>query len=264
MTLVLDHVSVGYPSSGRVATVLQDFDLAVEPGQIVSIVGPSGCGKSTLLHSAGGLLPPAQGQVTLNGRVVDRPIPDQISFVFQEYNLYPWRTVLDNAAIGLRFARVGKRERRARALECLRAVGMADQADRYPSQLSGGMQQRVAIARGLAMDPDVLLMDEPFGALDEQTRRGLGIDMSRALATAGKTVVLVTHSFDEALYWGDRVLVMSRRGTILDDLTVDEPRPRTPRFFTTPAFDAARARLWELMIDAGDNQPAQLPPVRPS
>jgi NitT/TauT family transport system ATP-binding protein len=249
VTLHVDKLCVTYETtSGKKVPAVRDIDLTIEAGQFVSIIGPSGCGKSTLLHSMGGLLAPSEGSVDVDGREIRSPDPERAAFVFQDYSLFPWRSVVENAAAGLRFRGVKKQDRRERALRQLRFVGLDHVAESYPSELSGGMQQRVAVARALAMEPDILLMDEPFGALDEQSRRRLGIEMSRLLTETGKTVVMVTHSLDEAIFWADRVLVMSKGpGRIIEELVVEQPRPRRAEFMTDPSFDKLRARLFELL-----------------
>jgi NitT/TauT family transport system ATP-binding protein len=260
MSFVVDGVSVTYrTASGGAVEALAPVDLTIEPGEVVTLIGPSGCGKSTLLHSMGGLLRPTLGRIALDGTEMTAPVPTKAAFVFQDYSLFPWRSVADNVAIGLRFAGVSRKVRRARALEQLELVGLSEFADAYPGELSGGMQQRVAIARALTMDPEALLMDEPFGALDEQSRRRLGVDVARILRDAGKTIVLVTHSLDEAIFWGDRVVVMSSRpGRIIEEIHISEPHPRALEYMTDPGFDRVRARLFELLTDGAAAQP----PVR--
>jgi NitT/TauT family transport system ATP-binding protein len=259
MTLRVENLSVTYETAaGRKVRAVENTDLTVQVGEFVSLIGPSGCGKSTLLHCIGGLLPPTTGTVKVGEDLIRDPKPKRAAFVFQDYSLYPWRSVVDNAAIGLRFAGVSKAERRERAMAELELVGLAHVAESYPSELSGGMQQRVAVARALAMQPEILLMDEPFGALDEQSRRRLGIEMSRVLTDTGKTVIMVTHSLDEAIFWGDRVLVMSKGpGRIIEELHVDEPRPRRAEFMTEPAFDRLRARLFGLLeVTTSETRPS--------
>ena len=249
MTLSVKNLSVTYETaSGRKVTAVDGVDVTVEVGEFVSLIGPSGCGKSTLLHCMGGMLRPSSGSVSVGGEEIREPRPERAAFVFQDYSLFPWKTVVDNAAIGLRFAGVPKGERRARALRQLELVGLGHVANSYPTELSGGMQQRVAVSRALAMEPDILLMDEPFGALDEQSRRRLGIEMSRVLTETGKTVVMVTHSLDEAIFWADRVLVMGKGpGKIIEQLEVGEPRPRRTDFMTDTRFDALRSKLFGLL-----------------
>jgi NitT/TauT family transport system ATP-binding protein len=249
MTLQIDSVTLTYErSNGEPVTAIRDVSLDIRPGEFVSLIGPSGCGKSTLLHCMGGMLRPSSGTVSVGGEAITGPKPSRAAFVFQDYSLFPWRSVVDNAATGLRFAGVRKAERRARALAQLMLVGLDQVAESYPAELSGGMQQRVAVARALAMNPEIMLMDEPFGALDEQSRRRIGIEMSRVLTEMGKTVVMVTHSLDEAIFWADRVLVMGTDpGRIVREFAVETPRPRRLEFMTTPAFDGLRAELFRLL-----------------
>lgn len=249
MTLTIDSVTLTYErAKGSPVTAIRDIDLTIPEGEFVSLIGPSGCGKSTLLHCMGGMLTPSAGSISVGGQKISSPKPSRAAFVFQDYSLFPWRSVVDNAATGLRFAGMSKGRRRAAALEQLRLVGLDHVAESYPAELSGGMQQRVAVARALAMDPEIMLMDEPFGALDEQSRRRLGIEMSRVLTETGKTVVMVTHSLDEAIFWADRVLVMSKGpGRIIRELNVEAPRPRSLEFMTTSSFDALRAELFTLL-----------------
>jgi NitT/TauT family transport system ATP-binding protein len=227
---------------------LQSVDLKIRGGEILSIIGPSGCGKSTLLHSIGGLTPSTRGSVHLDGELVTGPVPAKAAFVFQDFSLLPWHRAVDNVALGLEFSRRPKRQRRQKALDMLQLVGLAHRADAYPRELSGGMQQRVAVARALAMDPQVLLLDEPFGALDEITRRNLGIEISHLLTAANQTVVLVTHSLDEAIFWADRIIVMGGPpGHVVDEIVVPAPRPRAYDFLSEGIFESLRARLFDLL-----------------
>lgn len=256
MALDIRGLAVSYASTKGAANppAITDIDFTVEEGEFISIIGPSGCGKSTLLHCIGGMLTPSQGEVTVSGELITGPKPSRAAFVFQDYSLFPWRTALDNAATGLRFAGQPKAQRRAAALKQLELVGLADRADAFPSELSGGMQQRVAVARALAMDPDILLLDEPFGALDEQSRRRIGLEMSRVLHETGKTVIMVTHSLDEAIFWADRILVMSARpGRIVEDIRVDQPRPRALDFMTSSGFDDKRNHIFRQLEGQTDS-----------
>jgi len=249
VTLRVDGISVTYQTAtGKQTRAVENINLIIPEGEFVSIIGPSGCGKSTLLHCIGGLLTPTEGCVTVGDEVIRKPHAERAAFVFQDYSLFPWKTVLDNAAVGLRFAGVPKAERRARAMTQLQLMGLSDVLAAYPRELSGGMQQRVAIARAVVMEPEILLLDEPFGALDEQSRRKLGVEMSGVLTRTGKTVVMVTHSLDEAIFWADRVLVMSKGpGRIIEELRVDAPRPRRAEFMTTSAFASMRTKLFSLV-----------------
>jgi NitT/TauT family transport system ATP-binding protein len=206
---------------------IADVSLKVADGELVTIVGPSGCGKSTLLRCLAGLVPPTSGRVVLDGAVVTR-VPDRLAVVFQDYSrsLYPWLSVADNVALPLRRAE-RRAVRRESALAALESVGLGGFVDRYPWQLSGGMQQRVAIARALACDPVLLLMDEPFGSMDAQMRDDLEDLVLRVRTERNITILLVTHDIDESVYTGDRVLVLSHGpGRVLADLPVDLPGPR--------------------------------------
>jgi len=251
MSISARDVGVTYSSRSRGELVaLQDINLTVESGEFVTLIGPSGCGKSTLLHALGGLTSPTAGEVLVDEHRLTGPDPRQAAFIFQDYSLLPWKSILDNAAIGLRFANVPKAERQAKAMDMLELVGLAGFAKSYPHELSGGMQQRVAVARAMAMEPEVLLMDEPFGALDEQTRQKLGYQMSRILTANGKGVVMVTHSLDEAIFWADRIVVMSPRpGRIIREIVVDTPRPRELDFIADDGFGEIRQELFRLISE---------------
>ncbi|MGH3682186.1 MAG: ABC transporter ATP-binding protein, partial [Natronosporangium sp.] len=248
-TITASDVSMWYETQrGERVNALDAVSLGVRRGEFLSLIGPSGCGKSTLLYIVGGLRRQSAGQVSLDGQRVTGPMPAKVGFVFQDYTLFPWRTVIANVEVGLGFRGVGRRERRAVAAEKLDLVGLRGFADAYPGELSGGMQQRVAVARALAMDPEILLMDEPFGALDEQTRTVLGEELARILEKTGKTIVFVTHSLSEAVFLSDRVVVMSARpGRVKEILAVDAARPRESGFATAPEFTTTRNRLFELL-----------------
>lgn len=254
MTLTVEGLGVIYPSvNGRSITALAGVNLTVAAGEFLVLIGPSGCGKSTLLSCLGGLRAPTTGRVRLADVDVEGPDPSRASFVFQDYTLLPWKTVIDNVAIGLRFAGVKRAERRAKALAQLDLVGLSEFAVAYPRELSGGMQQRVAVARALTMDPEILLMDEPFGAVDELSRRQLGAEMAQVLSSAGKTVVLVTHSLDEAIFWADRIVVMSKRpGRIVEEICINFPRPRELSILSDVAMDVVRGRLIDLLTGSVD------------
>ncbi|MBK8024375.1 MAG: ABC transporter ATP-binding protein [Chloroflexi bacterium] len=208
---------------------LEDINLEIEQGGFVSLIGPSGCGKSTLLRMIADLIPPSSGQLTINGKTPEQARKDrEYGFVFQNATLYEWRTVIKNVELPLEIMKYDKEERRERAREMLRLVELSDFEDKYPWQLSGGMQQRVSIARALAFKPRLLLMDEPFGALDEMTRERLNNELlSIWTAMPEMTVVFVTHSIGEAVYLSSRVVVMSPRpGRIAEIIDIDLPRPR--------------------------------------
>jgi NitT/TauT family transport system ATP-binding protein len=239
---------VGSPQS---VLALDNVSLDIRRGEFVCLLGPSGCGKSTLLNIVGGLVAPTQGAVTVDGRPVrGEPLPHAVSFVFQESTLFPWYTILENFRIALKFQGVAKAERDARAMAALETVGMAGFAQHYPTQLSVGMRQRVNMARGICVGTDILLMDEPFAALDEQTRMVLGEDLSILLAKTGKTIVFVTHSLAEAVFLSDRIAVMTARpGKIKTIVNVDEAHPRSPDFMLDPRFSDLRNDLYAMLRD---------------
>jgi NitT/TauT family transport system ATP-binding protein len=206
--------------------VIDGVNLNIEGGTFVSLLGPSGCGKTTLLRMMHGLVRPSAGRITVSGRVVDKPSPDR-AMVFQDHNLLPWKTVRENVLFACRLAGVASEARDQRAVEALAKVGLADFLHHFPSQLSGGMKQRVGLARALAVAPKVLLMDEPFGALDAQTREVMQVELLRVWEADRKTVVFVTHSIDEAILLSDVVVVMSHRpGKVKEIMPIDLPRPR--------------------------------------
>jgi NitT/TauT family transport system ATP-binding protein len=248
----ISNVSHRFGEEGEARNVkaLLDTSFDVARGELLCLIGPSGCGKSTLLNVIGGLLAPTNGTVEVLGKKVAGPMPRDIAFVFQENALFPWNTVRENVDLGMRFQGVGRPERAERAQRALGAVGLKDFADHFPGQLSGGMRQRAALARALSLQTDILLMDEPFGALDEQTRMILGEDLSVLLAATRKTIVFVTHSLGEAVFLADRVAVFSARpGTIKQVITVDEPHPRRPEFVTSEKFTTLRNQLYALLHD---------------
>lgn len=240
--LTVSAASYAYPRAGL--EVLRDITLDVREGEFVSVVGPSGCGKTTLLSAVAGLLTGYRGAIHFRGEPIERPHP-QIGVVFQEDSTFPWRTALRNVEFGLEMRGVARAVRQQRAREMLDLVGLADFANYYPGQLSGGMKQRVAIARTLVTEPALLLMDEPFGALDEQTRRLLGEELLRIQQTLDQTVLFITHSIQESIMLSDRIVLMSRApGRIRDVLTVGFPRPRSPDLIGTFEFSALVARVW--------------------
>ncbi|MBO6279033.1 MAG: ABC transporter ATP-binding protein, partial [Pseudomonas sp.] len=229
--------------------VLEGFDLQVREGEFLSILGPSGCGKSTFMNILAGLAHKTGGDLLVDGRPLQGINRNQ-GVVFQGYALLPWRTVLDNIAVGLEIRGVAKARRLETAREYLELVGLNGFASRYPHELSGGMRQRVAIARSLAYNPDVLLMDEPFAALDAQTRETLQSELLRIWDTHKKTIVFITHSLDEAIFLSDRVAVMTQRpGRIKEIFDIDLPRPRQPELRNTQAFVHYRQRAWEALRD---------------
>jgi NitT/TauT family transport system ATP-binding protein len=239
------NVGKVFRTSTQDVVALQDISLEVRPGHFVVLVGPSGCGKSTLLMMLAGLLQQTCGTITINGQPIPEPDPDRVGVVFQEPSLFPWLTAEENVEFPLALRGVAKRERRAKAQDALTLVGLDGFGKRHPHELSGGMKQRVSIARGMVQDPPVLLMDEPFAALDEQTRMTMGDELLRIWAATGKTVVFVTHSLTEAVYLADEVIVMSARpGRIVDRLQVPLPRPRTYDMLSGDAFGSLRDRIW--------------------
>lgn len=235
-----------YPSRDGPVEALADIAMSVSAGRFVVVVGPSGCGKSSLLMMLAGLRHQTRGSILCAGRPITDPDPDRVGVVFQEANLFPWLSAVDNIAFPLALRHVKRAERQARAEAMLELVGLGDAGGRYPHELSGGMKQRVSIARGLVQDPPVLLMDEPFAALDEQTRMAMGEELLRIWAATRKTVVFVTHSLTEAVYLADEVLVMSARpGRIIDRVTVELPRPRTYEMMAGAEFGRLRDRIWQ-------------------
>jgi len=228
---------------------LRDIHLTIKRGEFISVVGPSGCGKTTFLRIIAGLEPASIGEVLLDGRTVREPTGDR-GFVFQNDSLLPWRTVFDNAIIGREVATgVGPAERK-QALELLKLVGLEGFERYYPRQLSGGMRQRVNLARALAIDPEILLMDEPFAALDAQTREIMQAELLRIWERGQKTVLFVTHQIDEAVFLSDRVLVFARRpGRLQEEVNIDLPRPRTLEIKRTPEFVALVDHIWRLIED---------------
>ena len=224
---------------------LKGIDLDIAPGELVCLLGPSGCGKSTLLNAIAGFSSPSAGSIQVAGTPIASPGPDR-GMVFQEYALFPWMSVARNIAFGLEIKGMRRADIDARVASLLDMLGLTDFRDRFPKDLSGGMRQRVAIARVLALDPPIMLMDEPFGALDALTRRTLQDELLRIWEALGKTIVFVTHSIDEAIYLGSRVVVMTYRpGTIKRDMAISLPRPRDP---SDPAFNAIRKELGLLVM----------------
>ena len=224
--LEIKAVSKLFKSDGRQLEALHDINLSIEESEFVCLIGPSGCGKTTLLRIIAGLEEPSGGKVYLNGWPIKGPGPER-GMVFQEYSLFPWRTVLDNVAFGLELKGVSKADRQEMSRPYIKMVELERFEERYPHELSGGMKQRVAIARALVNDPLALLMDEPFGALDAQTRNIMQSELLRIWEEQRKTVVFVTHSVDEAIYLADRIVILSARpGRIKDIISISLPRPR--------------------------------------
>ncbi len=224
--------------------VLKDIDIRVEQGEFAAIVGPSGCGKSTALRMFAGLEVPSGGEVLAGGKPIKGPSPERM-LIFQEHALYPWSTVEENVGLGLELAGVSKPERRQRVNAVLEKVKLSGFNGYYPAQLSGGMKQRAAIARALIMDPEVLLLDEPYGALDALTRLEMQNELLDIWSGSGKTMLLITHDIDEALYLADKIYVMSARpGQIVETIRLDQPRPRNR---SSEAFAENRQRIMRLL-----------------
>ena len=226
-SLSIEHLQKTYfdPFADKQVTAIRDISLTVEAGDFVSVVGPSGCGKTTMLNLIAGFLAPTAGQICVDGRAVSGPGPDR-GVVFQSFALFPWRTVLDNVAFGPKMRGVPKAKRHEIAREYLALAGLSHAAERYPNELSGGMQQRVGVVRALANEPDVLLMDEPFASVDAQTRMTLQEELTRIWAQRRSTVLFITHDVNEAVFLANRVIVLSH-GSVLDDIAIDLPRPRS-------------------------------------
>jgi NitT/TauT family transport system ATP-binding protein len=229
---------------------IQSIDLAARAGEFVSILGPSGCGKSTFLYIAGGFIEATHGTVRYDGRPVRRPGPER-GIVFQEFALFPWKTVLGNVTYGLARQGIGRAERTERARHYLEMVNLDGVERLYPKELSGGMKQRVAIARTLATDPDVLLMDEPFGSLDAQTRAVLQVELVGIWEGTRKTVLFVTHSVEEAIFLSDRIYVFSPRPSRVKaviDVELERPRDRE-RMLADPVYPELHRKIWDLLRD---------------
>lgn len=240
-----------YRTEGTSVKALEDVTLDVAAGEFVSVLGPSGCGKSTLLLILAGLFRATSGEVRIAGKEVTRPVTD-VGFVFQDATLLEWRTVMRNILLQAEVRKLDRQEARARAMDLLKLTNLEGFEDSYPSQLSGGMKQRVSISRALLHDPPLLLMDEPFGALDALTREQMTIDLQQIWMSNRKTVVFVTHSVAEAVFLADRVVVCSPRpGRILEVIDVDMPRPRRLTDRELPRFAAIAGRIRELLMTEG-------------
>jgi NitT/TauT family transport system ATP-binding protein len=242
--VIAHHVEKTYETATGPFTAIHDFSLTVDDGEFVCIVGPSGCGKSTFLRIVAGLDQLTGGSVQIVPGSDPRKPTNNV--VFQEYAIFPWKTLLDNVAFGLQMRGIGKRERHATALDWLERVGLRKFAHYYPHQISGGMKQRVSIARALANDPEVLLMDEPLGALDAQTRTVMQEELLQIWEANRKTVIYITHSLDEAILLGDRVVLMTANpGTCKEIFPVDLPRPRTLEVAGDKTYTDLKLRIWD-------------------
>jgi NitT/TauT family transport system ATP-binding protein len=243
--LDFEHISKRYAGAGGALTAVDDISFGVDPGEFVSIIGPSGCGKSTLFYIIGGLIGDYEGRVAVAGATISGTHP-AIGMVFQEESTFPWRTVADNVAFPLELAGVPRRQRLERAESFVALVGLHGFGHRYPAELSGGMRQRVAIARTLASEPRILLMDEPFAALDEQTRLLLGDKVLQIQQQLRQTTLLITHNLTEAVQLSDRVLIMTYRpGRLKRIVPIDLPHPRDSEVVGSAAFGRYVAEIWQ-------------------
>jgi len=243
--LVVDKISKVYQTNSGSLIAVDGMSFSVNPQEVVSVIGPSGCGKSTLFNLIGGLTPPSSGKISVSGMPVNGPHPS-ISMVFQEESIFPWRNVVNNVAFPLEINGVPKAEREEHARRFIQMVGLEGFENHTPSQLSGGMRQRVAIARGLASEPKLLLMDEPFAALDEQTRLLLGDKVIQMQQELKQTILLITHNITEAIQLSDRIVVMSYRpGRLKRIIDIDLPRPRTSEIVSSEEFGRYVAMIWD-------------------
>jgi len=236
-----------YSKNGRELPILEIDGFSAREGEFVTVIGPSGCGKSTFLHIMGGFIAADGGAIRVYGRDVSGPGPDR-GMMFQEFALFPWKTVAGNVAWGLEAQGLSKEKIQKSVTEHLAMIGLTEFRNHYPAELSGGMKQRVALARVLAFDPEVLLMDEPFGALDAQTREAMQEELTRLWERTGKTIVFVTHDIDEAVYLGDRVVVLTARpGRIREEIRIDLPRPRGLEIKKSTQCHEYRNYIWDLI-----------------
>jgi len=244
--ILVNNVQKVFKTPGRDVVALKDIQLQIRAGEFVCLLGPSGCGKSTLLNAVAGFALPSAGHIAIEDRIVSGPGPDR-GMVFQEYALFPWMTVAQNIAFGLEIQKKSKEEIGATLEQLLDLLHLKDFRDRFPKDLSGGMRQRVAIARVLALDSPIMLMDEPFGALDALTRRNLQDELLRIWHKLGKTILFVTHSIEESIYLADRIVVMTYRpGTVKRDQWVGLPRPRDP---ASAEFNELKRELGRLVME---------------
>ncbi|HVM13478.1 MAG TPA: ABC transporter ATP-binding protein [Egibacteraceae bacterium] len=244
--ITVDDVTMEYPTPSGPLTALQAISFDIPSGVLASVVGASGCGKSTLLKIIAGLLTPTRGTVTVGGATITRPVPEHIAVVFQEDALLPWYRIQDNVALGLAARRVPKAKRREAVAAALEKVGLSKFERAYPHELSGGMRQRAALARALVLEPQVLLLDEPFASLDEQTRNLMGQELRTLHSRIGGTMVMVTHSLTEAVLLSDRVVALSARpGRLRQELVIDLPDERSVDLIDTQQFGDFRHTLWQ-------------------
>lgn len=245
----INNVEMHFQSvKGNSVHALNSINLNVNEGEFMTLLGPSGCGKSTLMNIVGGLIRPTQGEVSINGQKVREPQPDVVSFVFQEPTLLPWKTVIKNVEFALEVRGTPKNQRYDIAREFLELVGINQFGHHYPHELSGGMRQRVALARALSLGTKIILMDEPFGALDEQSRIILGNELARIQSKTNKTVLFVTHSIEEAVYLSDRIAIMTRRpGALSQIIEVKFEKPRNPSLRSSYEFSKLKADIWKTL-----------------
>jgi NitT/TauT family transport system ATP-binding protein len=247
IALQASGIRKSYAKNGQALEILDVATFAAREGEFITIIGPSGCGKSTFLHIMGGFIPAEAGRIEVYGKQVQGPGPDR-GMMFQEFSLFPWKTVAGNIAWGLEVQGAPRAKIEETVARHLEMIGLKDFANHYPAELSGGMKQRAALARVLAFDPKVLLMDEPFGALDAQTRETMQEELTRLWERTGKTIVFVTHDIEEAVFLGDRVVVLSARpGRIREDIRIDLPRPRTLEIKKSMQCHEYRNRIWDLI-----------------
>lgn len=245
--VVVTDLSKSFTRRGKTVQALSGINLTIKEGEFVSLVGASGCGKSTFLRIVDGLSPASSGQVQVNGNPIKGPGVDR-AFVFQQDRMLPWRTILDNIAFGLELQGKTKKQARESCRYLLAIVGLSNFADSFPSELSGGMRQRANLARAYAMDPRILLMDEPYAALDGQTREMMQSWLLKTWDASRKTVLFVTHQIDEAVYLSDRIVVFTARpGRVKAEIKIDLPRPRTLEMKRSPEFSAYCDQIWQLI-----------------
>jgi len=254
--LALEAVGVRkvYSKDGRPLEILDVERFSVREGEFVTVIGPSGCGKSTFLHIMGGFIKAESGSIRVSGKEVNGPGPDR-GMMFQEFALFPWKTVAGNVAWGLEAQGVPREQIKTKVWTYLQITGLGEFSNHFPAELSGGMKQRVALARVLAIDPEVLLMDEPFGALDSQTREVMQEELIRLWEQTGKTIVFVTHDIEEAVFLGDRVVVLTARpGRIREEVKIDLPRPRDLTIKKSAQCHEYRNYIWDLIRSESRNQ----------
>ena len=254
--LALEAVGVrkAYSKNGQSLEILDVERFSVREGEFVTVIGPSGCGKSTFLHIMGGFIKAESGSIRVSGKEVNGPGPDR-GMMFQEFALFPWKTVAGNVAWGLEAQGVPREQIKTKVWTYLQITGLGEFSNHFPAELSGGMKQRVALARVLAIDPEVLLMDEPFGALDSQTREVMQEELIRLWEQTGKTIVFVTHDIEEAVFLGDRVVVLTARpGRIREEVKIDLPRPRDLTIKKSAQCHEYRNYIWDLIRSESRNQ----------